>query len=123
MDAEVLGTYTEDFYAGGAALTCRRLGEGASRGAAYYMAARTESSAMVPLFEKMLTDAGIAVRRMPEGVEYHVRTGEEGVYEFYLNCSGETVRVEDVRGLDLVTGNTVNGSLVLDGYGVAVVRA
>ena len=117
VDAEVLGTYAEDFYAGGAALTCKRSG----KGAAYYMAARTEASDMRPLFEKLLVDAGIAVKRLPEGVEYHVRTGEEGVYEFYLNCTAEPALVEDVQGVDLVAGNTVGGSLELDGYGVAVV--
>ena len=151
VDAEVLGTYTDDFYAGGAALTCKRFGKGEQegtvaagghsvegrqegvaaagehsgkdglQGAAYYMAARTEASAMRPLFERMLADAGIAVKRLPEGVEYHIRTGEEGAYEFYLNCTPEPVLVEDVRGVDLVTGDAVEGSLGLSGYGVAVV--
>ncbi len=121
-DAEVLGVYTDDFYAGGAALTCKRTEKEGLRGAAYYMAARTEASAMRPLFERLLADAGIAVKRLPEGVEYHVRTGEEGVYEFYLNCTPEPVTVEDVKGVDLVTGNAVGGSLELGGYGAAVIK-
>lgn len=77
---------------------------------------------MRPLFERLLADAGIAVKRLPEGVEYHVRTGEEGVYEFYLNCTPEPVTVEDVKGVDLVTGNAVGGSLELGGYGAAVIK-
>ncbi len=77
---------------------------------------------MRPLFERMLGDAGIAVRKLPQGVECHVRTGEEGVYEFYLNWTKEAVTVPGVKGTDILSGGTVDGSLELSEYGVAVVR-
>ena len=117
-DADVLGTYTDDFYQGSAAVTCKSHGEGR----AYYVAARTSAAAMRPLFERMLGDAGIAVRKLPEGVECHVRTGEEGVYEFYLNWTKEAVTVPGVKGTDILSGETLDGSLELSEYGVAVVR-
>ena len=117
-DADVLGTYTDDFYQGSAAVTCKSHGEGR----AYYVAARTSAAAMRPLFERMLGDAGIAVRKLPQGVECHVRTGEEGVYEFYLNWTKEAVTVPGVKGTDILSGGTVDGSLELSEYGVAVVR-
>lgn len=117
-DARVLGTYTDDFYRGSAALTCKSRG----KGKAYYVAARTDAARMEPLFEKMLTDAGLSVRRLPEGVECHVRTGESGSYAFYLNNTREAVTVPGVKGLDLVTDVEVDGELALSGYGVAVVR-
>ncbi len=117
-DAEILGVYTDDFYAGQAALTRKRFG----KGAAYYMAARTSAGEMRPLFGRMLADADIAVRKLPAGVEYHMRTGEEGAYEFYLNCSMEPATLTEVRGVDLITGNAVSGGLKLDGCGVAVVK-
>ena len=117
-DADVLGTYTDDFYQGSAAVTCKSHGEGR----AYYVAARTSAAAMRPLFERMLGDAGIAVRKLPEGVECHVRTGEEGVYEFYLNWTKEAVTVPGVKGTDILSGGTLDGSLELSEYGVAVVR-
>lgn len=117
-DAEILGTYTDDFYAGGAALTRKRSG----KGAAYYIAARVSPEEMRPLFRKMLEDADIAAKELPKGVEYHVRTGEECAYEFYLNCNAEPVCVEGVNGADLVTGKAVDGSLSLEGYGAAVIR-
>jgi len=117
-DADVLGTYTDDFYQGSAAVTCKSHGEGR----AYYVAARTSAAAMRPLFERMLGDAGIAVRKLPQGVECHVRTGEEGVYEFYLNWTKEAVTVPGVKGTDILSGGTVDGSLELSEYGIAVVR-
>ncbi len=117
-DADVLGTYTDDFYQGSAAVTCKSHGEGR----AYYVAARTSAAAMRPLFERMLGDAGIAVRKLPQGVECHVRTGEEGVYEFYLNWTKEAVTVPGVKGTDILSGETLDGSLELSEYGVAVVR-
>lgn len=118
QDAEVLGTYTDDFYQGSAAVTCKSHG----KGNAYYVAARTSAGEMRPLFEKMLADAGISVRKLPEGVEYHVRSGEEGSYEFYLNCNTEPVKIAGVNGLDMVTDSEVREEMTLPGYGVAVIR-
>ncbi len=118
QDARVLGTYTEDYYRGGAAVTCKEYG----KGKAYYVAARTSAAQMLPLFQSMLADAGIPARQLPEGVEYHVRSGEEGVYEFYLNCTGEPAAVSGVNGFDLVSETEVRDTLHLPGCGAAVVR-
>lgn len=119
QDARVLGRYTEDFYQGMAALTCKEYG----KGKAYYMAARTAAEQMQPLFERMLTDAGIPVRKLPEGVECHVRSGESGDYAFYLNSTSGQVSVSGVTGRELVTGTKVEGVLRLPAYGVAVVHS
>jgi len=118
QDAKVLGTYAEDFYQGGAALTCKNYG----KGNAYYVAARTAAANMRPIFEQMLADAGIPVKELPEGVEYHSRSGEEGNYEFYLNCNTESVHISGVHGRDMVTGAEVQDVLTLTKYGVAVIR-
>lgn len=118
QDARVLGTYTEDYYRGGAAVTCKEYG----KGKAYYVAARTSAAQMLPLFQRMLADAGIPARLLPEGVEYHARSGEEGVYEFYLNCTGEPAAVSGVNGFDLVSETEVRDTLNLPGCGAAVVR-
>ncbi len=118
-DAEVLGVYGEDFYQGTPALTCKRYG----RGKAYYAAARSDAAQMRPLFERMLAEAGIPVKDLPEGVEYHVRTGVEGTYEFYLNCSGAPVTVSGADGVNLETGETVRGTLRLEELGTACLRA
>lgn len=115
-DAQVLGTYTDDFYQGSAAVTCKNHG----KGRAYYVAARTTAAAMRPLFEKMLADAGIPTRHLPDGVEYHVRSGEEGDYEFYLNCTPDAVTLSEVSGKELLSDTQVNGTLCLPAYGAAV---
>ena len=119
QDAQVLGTYADDFYKGTAALTCKEYG----KGRAYYAAARTAAEQMEPLFEKMLTDAGIPARKLPEGVECHVRSGESGNYAFYLNSTPEQVSVSGVTGRELVTDVNVEGVLTLPAYGVAVVHS
>lgn len=119
QDAQVLGTYADDFYKGTAALTCKEYG----KGRAYYAAARTAAEQMEPLFEKMLTDAGIPARKLPEGVECHVRSGESGNYAFYLNSTPEQVSVSGVTGRELVTDVNVEGVLTLPTYGVAVVHS
>lgn len=115
-DAQVLAKYAEDFYADTAALTCKEYG----KGKAYYMAARVKPEEMIPLFEQMLGDAGIPVRTLPDGVECHVRTGEEGSYAFYLNGNAEPVDVTGVEGVDMLTDAKIQGTLPLPGYGVAV---
>lgn len=133
-DAEVLGVYGSDFYAGTAALTCKEYpldaesdggGEHTDAGAcgrAYYMAARCSAAQMRPLFERMLADGGIPVKRLPENVEYHVRSGGEGTYAFYFNCGEAPVTQEGVTGTNLETGEAVDGTLQLEGYGAAVIR-
>lgn len=118
QDAQVLGVYASDFYQGTAAVTCK----GHGKGNAYYVAARTDAAAMRPLFERMLADAGIPVRKLAEGVECHVRSGEEGTYEFYLNWNKEERAISGVKGRDMVTGTEIADTLTLPGYGIAVIR-
>lgn len=117
QDAQVLGTYGEDFYQGSAAITCKNHG----KGNAWYVAARTDAPAMGPLFERMLADAGIPVRRLPAGVECHVRKGQEGRYEFYLNWTNDTAAISGVKGRDMVADREIEDVLELPAYGVAVV--
>lgn len=117
QDAEVLACYGEDYYAGTPAVTRKAGGQGN----AYYVACRMQAWDMRALFEKILDDTGVVRKELPEGVEYHVRIGEEGRYEFYLNCSGKTAEVKDVDGVDLVSGANVRGGLMLEGFGTAVV--
>lgn len=117
-DAEVLGVYTGEFYKDTPALTCNTYGQGK----AYYAAARSSAAQMVPLFEKMLKEAGIPVKKLPGNVEYHERGAGGETYEFYLNCSEESAIVPDVSGTDLITGAVLQGELSLPGYGVAVVQ-
>lgn len=118
QDAEILGVYTDDFYAGKAALTCKNHG----KGNAYYIAARTDAVSMLPLFRQMLHNAGIPVKELPDGVEYHLRSGRECCYAFYLNRTDHMAEIPGVRGVDLVTDAVIEDNLLLPAFGAAVVR-
>lgn len=117
-DAVTLAKYQQDFYENTPAVTVKNHGAGN----AYYVAARIAAKDMVVLYEKMLEDAGIVAKKPSPDIEYHVRSGEEGTYEFYLNLSDKPVIQENVYGFDLASQETITGTLHLDGYGVAVVK-
>lgn len=116
-DAEVLGSYESDYYAGMPAVTAKNHG----KGTAYYYGARVAAKDMRPVFEEMLQKAGIGTRTLPEGVEYHVRETENTRCHFYLNTSEEEKTIEDVLGTNLLNGQKVEGTLTLAKYDVAVI--
>ncbi|MBP1571082.1 MAG: beta-galactosidase [Oscillospiraceae bacterium] len=118
-DAQVLAEYTEDFYKDTPAVTVKKHG----KGNAYYYAARVSAKDMVPIFEQMCKDAGVALEKMPETITHHVRYGEEGTYHFYLNISNQPAEVCAAKGTDLLTEKAVDGNISLEPYGVAVVKA
>lgn len=115
---EVLGTYESDYYAGMPAVTKHFYG----KGCAYYVAARLDERKMRDIFTALLEEAGVPYRELPEGVERHVRTADNKTYEFYLNCSEETRRVADCTGYDLLGKKELDGELILEKYGVAIVE-
>lgn len=108
-EAEILGTYKEDFYQGMAALTRKVSGQGK----AYYQAARCVMDGMDMFFEKLLGEAGIEFHKQPKGLEYHRRYGENSVYEFYLNTSDEDISLQNLTGIDLIKGTAVQCDTVL----------
>lgn len=118
-DAKVRGTYTSDFYAGEAAVTVRQQGQGH----AWYLGCRMDLEHTKELLAKMLQNAGVEQKKLPENVEFHARIGGEERYEFYFNMGTEKTTVYEVEGWNLLTGETVNGTLLLDGLGVAVIAA
>lgn len=121
-DARVLASYTEDFYEGTAAVTCKEFPVDGKCGKAYYVAARSSADQMRTLYVKMLQDAGISVKELPPSVDRSTRIGEEGVYDFYMNYGTAPVKVPDVEGTDLITGSPIQGELELEAYGVAVIK-
>lgn len=115
--AETYGTYHSDYYGGKAAVTINTYGQGK----AYYVAARLDDASMQHLFEKLFTEAGIQIYKLPDGVERHTRKADGTEFTFYLNCTEETQNIENVQGTDILTGKETNGTLVLEKYGVAVI--
>lgn len=117
--AKVLGTYESDYYEGTAAVTVNDY-EG---GKAYYVAARIDYDKLGCIMEQMISDAGIAMKKLPDGVQYHARYADDGtVYGFYLNNTESTQTVSDVCGTDILSGADISGTLTLDRYGVSIVR-
>jgi len=115
----VLGTYDSDFYAGNAAVTVNGYG----KGKAYYVAARIDYSKLGEIMERMLTDAGIATKSLPDGVQYHCRYADDGTsYGFYLNNTDEPQSVSDVHGTNIQSQNVVDGELELTPLGVAIIK-
>lgn len=117
-DVTVLGTYQTDYYKDMPAVTAHSYGAGT----AYYVAARLDIPAMQKLFAKMLGQAGIKYQVLPDGIEKHARTAEGKTYEFYLNTSEETKKVEGCSGYDILAQKPVEGTLTLEKYGVSIIE-
>ena len=84
-DAEILGTYQEDFYAGTPAITCRRSG----KGCVYYLAANFEDDFLKDFYFDILTKAGVQpmFAGLPGNVKCAVRESGNERYVFLYNFS------------------------------------
>jgi len=118
--AQVLGTYTEDFYAGTPALTVNKLGEGR----AYYIASRPEQAMLDGFYAKILPENGVEplVANLPTGVQAASRENENGRFLFVMNFTGRPVSIELPAGEDMLTGAAVGGTTELPVYGVRIIR-
>lgn len=117
-DAQVLAVYNGDFYCDMPAITQKICGQGK----AYYVAARIEAKGMAFLLKQLLQETDIRTKELPEDVEYHVRSGEHDVYEFYLNLSREEKNMTGIIGENLLNGERLDGRLTLKGWETAVIR-
>jgi beta-galactosidase len=121
--ATILATYGGDFYAGRPALTINRFGQGA----VYYMATRTDEAFLKDFYHRIVDQYGVT-RALPvdppAGVSAAVRGQGEKEWVFLLNFTTQQQVVElgDGRCCELLSDRTVEGSLALDGYEVAVVE-
>ena len=109
IDAEAIGTYTDDFYKDMPAITCKKYG----KGKAYYQAARIVNEDMGKLVRLLLSDAGINTKDLPSGIEYHARFTDECTYEFYFNVGEAPAEVTGLKGTDILSGEEVNGSVTI----------
>ncbi len=115
--AEVLATYTDDFYKGTPAITRNAYGEGM----AYYVGARVEKAGMEVILRALLAEAKVEIKELPANVEYHKREADGESYEFYMNYNEEAVTVTVEEGVDLLTSNKVAGDVVIPGLETIVV--
>lgn len=116
--AEVVLSYADGPLAGVPAVTRNSHG----RGAAWYAACRLDPSATGALVGRLLDDAGIVpVAATSPGVEVVRRVAGDRSWVFVLNHTDGPAKVA-VRGHDLVADQAVDGELLVDPGGVAVVR-
>ena len=118
VTAEVLACYDEDYLKGTPAITKNSYGQGH----AYYVACRTSQSDIEFIYREMLEASNIAYTKLPTGVEKHSRYTEEFRYDFYLNCDTKPVTIPNTKGVDILTNTSIEDTLTLDGYGVAVIK-
>ncbi|MBR4663802.1 MAG: beta-galactosidase [Lentisphaeria bacterium] len=118
-DAEILGIYQEDFYAGTPAVTRRRLG----KGSVYYLGANFEDDFLKEFYFDILTEAGVApmLAGLPDNVKCAVREAENERCVFLYNFSEQEEFVPlPCRAYDLWNGCEITGSLTLAPRGSTV---
>ena len=121
--AEVLATYTDDFYAGRPALTVNRYGQGM----AYYMASRGETRFLDDFYGKLAADLNLLRALpvdLPQGVTAQLREDGENRFIFVMNFNPQPVSVPlDGTYTGMLTGQPVTGALDLPAYGIEVLKA
>ncbi len=118
-EAEVLATYSDDFYAGRPALTFHQAG----KGGVYYIAARTEDRFLTDFYRAVLSR--LAIRSpfpapLPDGVTVQMRTDGETKYFFLINATSAEKDVPASGLTDLFTGEKMQGSVRLGAWGSTV---
>lgn len=121
-EQENLPAIEKDFYAGTPVLTKNRYGAGS----AWYVASRAEQDFYADFVGKVSKDAGIVpVWEEIPGVEVCIRENETHRYLFFLNHSGETVRITPEEGGDSLLDKKryeKGESFVLEKKGVMILR-
>lgn len=119
--AETMGEFEYDFYKGSPALTKNKYG----KGEAYYIAFRDNGEFVNDFYEKLANDKGIKRNiesELPHGVTAQSRTDGENEYIFIQNYTPETVTVNVGAGVIIPENEEINGELVLDGYGIKILK-
>jgi beta-galactosidase len=118
--AELLATYTEDFYAGTPGITRNVFGEGS----AYYLGTRPEEQYVKQLLDRVREEAGVRpTAEVPPGVDAVRRKTEDASFLFVLNHTKEAIEVSLAGpGLNLLTGTEHDSMLTLDPLEVAILQ-
>jgi beta-galactosidase len=120
-DARALLTYADHYYVGRAAAVENRLG----RGRCIYVGTVLDDAGTGDLLRTwILKPASMpCVEGMPESIEVSQRVKGEQRYTFYLNHSAAPVTVTlAVPGLDLLTGQPVDGRVEIAGFDLLIVK-
>jgi len=118
--AEVIGRYRAGLFDGSPAVTMKQVGAGR----VIYVGTSLDDVGHDLLIGKVLTEAGITGTPSPENVEIVRRVHENTNYWFILNhgTTPQEVRLP-ARGIELLTGQAIAGSIIVNGLDALVVRS
>lgn len=121
--AQALAVYEGDFYAGRAAVTVNKHG----KGEAYYIASRNEDRFLDDFYRSVVKKLGLrrtVQAELPLGVTAQLRTDGLRDFVFLLNFAAESRRVDlqDEEFSDLLTAETLRGTLELPPYGLRIME-
>ena len=118
--ADVLACYASDYYAGRAAVTTHRFGQGQ----AVYVGTVADQDFLDRLVDWLCEERGIAAPLgVPQGVELTVRESGDARLLFILNGTDREQSIDlGDGGRDLITGEVVSGYVRLEPLGVAIIR-
>ena len=121
-EATTIGTFEQDFYAGGAAVTKHTYGEGGT----YFIGARMAHEFQEDFYSKLCSELDIVAPvdiGHNKGVSVQVRQDETSQYIFVMNFTEEVQQVQlNFEAEDMITGETISGQLEFLPYGVKVLR-
>ena len=120
-EAEVMGNYVYEFYAGEPAITRNAFGDGQ----AWYLGTQLEPAGLQSLMHEVCESAQVyapLVGVPVKGVEVTVRQKGDETFYFLLNHTqaGEWVSLNGGPYTDLLTGNHIDGQFELLPYGVVI---
>lgn len=119
-NAEVVGSYTADYYVGSGALVCNQYGKGK---AYYYGTAFTTEVAKIFLEKLDVITPYADILSMPECCELAVRAKGDKKYLFILNYERYEVEVNFYQAvINMETGENLVGNRILKPYEVLVVK-
>lgn len=118
--AEILGTWSNRFANGQAAIVSRQVG----KGRVVYLGAYLTESLVSTLLVDLIAKAGVEplLPNLPEGVEVSLRKSDDAKLLFILNTKNEPARLSGIpAGIPLVADAPVNeGVLILPAYGCVI---
>lgn len=118
--AEVLATFKGNYYDGANALVVNKIGKGRT----YYFGAGFSAQTAETFLKKLdFAEPFRKLLELPKEVELAVRSFEGKEYLFVLNYMGHNLEINiKTPMINLLTGDSVAGSVVLEKYGVMVLE-
>jgi beta-galactosidase len=119
--AEVLATYGTDFYQGMPVVTKNQYG----KGAAYYIASDPENAFLELFYGQLITGYNLdSGWKTPAGVEVTLRhkAGQAIIFVLNHNGTGASLELGHKQYTDMLTDDTLTGTIDLEPYGVRILR-